>query len=224
MNKNILKIVIPFISSILVVIVIVIVKMDWGTVESEVKKTDIVVKQKEGGIDTFHDITYFDTGMYNSTTAEKDNVELLFNIEGLKKTTGRFNDFEVYLNVDGDSSSLEVNIQANSIFTNNKMRDESLVSDEFFNANKYPEIKFKSTSIIKSDTCMIAAGMLDFIGQQNALSIPFNVLGEGVNDGGNFVYIIEGRFEFDRTKFGMPTEKGIGDIVSISFYCEFDML
>jgi polyisoprenoid-binding protein YceI len=207
-----------------VVGVVIVMNMDWGTVESELKKTDVTFEGISEEPLAILDLGYLESGQYKAITSEGDNLELLFKVEGLKKTTGKFNEFEVFLNVKGDSSALEVKIQANSIFTNNKMRDESLISDEFFDVNNFPEINFKSSRISKSDTSMVAVGILSLLGQTNGLSVPFDILGEGVSENGDSVYIVEGQFEFDRTKYGMLPEKGIGDIVSVSFYCEFDML
>lgn len=140
----------------------------------------------------------------------------------LKKTTGRFNDVEVVLEVKEkrETSQLLVNIKTASIFTNNKMRDESLVSDEFFNVQKYPEIIFKSDSLTNKNYVMKAYGKLTFMGETKPLNFPFTVLGKTIKKE-QVTYGVSGSFDFDRTKYGMPHEKGVGDIVHISFYVDF---
>lgn len=55
--------------------------------------------------------------------------------------TSKGNDFE--------NAKVNATIEVNSITTNNMERDKNLKEDDFFNAEKYPEIKFSSTSFKK---------------------------------------------------------------------------
>lgn len=70
--------------------------------------------------------------------------------------TGDFTDFKGYIEVpsgnksgDFKGSQIDVAIDVASINTRNKTRDEHLREDDFFNAEKYPKIKFKSKSFEK---------------------------------------------------------------------------
>ena len=66
------------------------------------------------------------------------------------KTPGRFQDFGGTIMLDEQTpanSSVDVAIQTASITTNNERRDNHLKSDDFFNAEKFPVISFKSTKI-----------------------------------------------------------------------------
>jgi polyisoprenoid-binding protein YceI len=220
-NKIFIAVGVPIILG--VIVGIVVMNMDWGTVESQVKKTEVKNQLVIEGVKEVNHMSFFKSGNYSASILKEDNLELLFNIEGLKKTTGRFNDVSVNLEVplNADSSVLEVVISTKSIFTDNNMRDESLISEDYFNADKFPEIRFKSSEISLSDTCLLALGQLEFLGMSNELVIPFNILGEGLNVNQKQVYITNGTFDFDRAMFGMESEKGIGDIVNITFYCEF---
>ena len=51
-----------------------------------------------------------------------------------------------------DFSDIQItfNVDVNSVNTENEMRDKHLKSDDFFNAEKFPKMSFKSTSIKKS--------------------------------------------------------------------------
>ncbi len=72
----------------------------------------------------------------------------------ISEVTGRFDDFDIkFVSAKNDFSdaSLEGTIKVNSIDTGNEGRDKHLKTDEFFNAEKFPEIKFKSTSVEKVD-------------------------------------------------------------------------
>jgi polyisoprenoid-binding protein YceI len=66
--------------------------------------------------------------------------------------TGRFGEFDFTLVQKGEDfsgSDLSVTIKTASVNTDNEKRDGHLMSDEFFNAQKYPAITFKSTSFEK---------------------------------------------------------------------------
>jgi len=67
----------------------------------------------------------------------------------ISTVTGHFENFEATALTDGDSfenASIEFNAKTDSINTNNKDRDNHLKSDDFFNAEKFPEMKFVSKS------------------------------------------------------------------------------
>lgn len=60
---------------------------------------------------------------------------------------GQFNKIKGYINFEADISnaSVEVSIDASGIYTGIQKRDDHLRSPDFLDAEKYPEIKFKST-------------------------------------------------------------------------------
>ena len=67
----------------------------------------------------------------------------------ISEVTGSFKDFVITLkSAKDDFSDAEVQstIKVGSLSTDNAMRDGHLKSDDFFNAEKFPEINFKSTS------------------------------------------------------------------------------
>jgi len=76
--------------------------------------------------------------------------EVLFKIKHLMITnvTGSFSAFDVTAETDGDDFSnakITFSANTNSITTNNEQRDGHLKSPDFFDAEKYPQIKFIST-------------------------------------------------------------------------------
>jgi len=67
----------------------------------------------------------------------------------IAEVDGRFTQFDVTLNQgkeDFSGSTIEAKIKTASVTTENETRDKHLRSDDFFNAEKYPEIQFKSSS------------------------------------------------------------------------------
>jgi polyisoprenoid-binding protein YceI len=70
----------------------------------------------------------------------------------ISTVTGAFKDFSVDLKSDKpdfSDASVSAVIKVASISTDNTMRDGHLKSDDFFNAEKFPEIKFVSTKFEK---------------------------------------------------------------------------
>jgi polyisoprenoid-binding protein YceI len=71
----------------------------------------------------------------------------------ISDVSGNFKNFTVALKSDKEDFSdatVESVIQVASINTDNEYRDKHLQSDDFFNSEKFPDIRFKSTSFEKS--------------------------------------------------------------------------
>lgn len=83
-------------------------------------------------------------------TLDKVHSSIAFSISHMviSHVTGNFKDFSITLNSTKDDftdAAVEATIKVASINTDNTMRDNHLKSDDFFNAEKFPEIHFKST-------------------------------------------------------------------------------
>jgi len=81
--------------------------------------------------------------------------EVQFKVKHLVISTvsGFFKSFEGELDTENDDFSdakISFSLDINSIDTNQSQRDEHLKSAEFFDAEKYPKISFKSTSFAKA--------------------------------------------------------------------------
>jgi len=86
---------------------------------------------------------------------DKANSSVSFSIKHMviSTVTGIFNDFDINFTSsksDFSDASVEGIVKTASINTENDRRDKHLKSDDFFNAEKYPEIKFKSKSFEKT--------------------------------------------------------------------------
>jgi len=80
--------------------------------------------------------------------------EIVFKVRHLVISTvsGNFSKFDATMESDKpDFTDAKIFFEAdtNSVSTNSEQRDEHLKGDEFFNAEQYPKITFKSTSIEK---------------------------------------------------------------------------
>jgi polyisoprenoid-binding protein YceI len=77
---------------------------------------------------------------------------------GISKVRGEFKDYSANIKADKDGkiTELEASAKTASIDTGIKKRDTHLKSDDFFNADKYPEIKLKMKSIKWKDKTFTA--------------------------------------------------------------------
>ncbi len=77
--------------------------------------------------------------------------EIAFKVKHMmiSTVTGHFEDFNASVESENDNfidANFNFNAEINSINTKNKDRDNHLKSDDFFNAETYPEMSFTSTS------------------------------------------------------------------------------
>ena len=74
------------------------------------------------------------------------------------------------------SSKISGSVDASTINTENKTRDEHIISDEYLNVKKYPQISFESNSIVKdeNDGNYKMLGKLNLIGVEKEISIIFS--------------------------------------------------
>ncbi|HTD97938.1 MAG TPA: YceI family protein [Mucilaginibacter sp.] len=93
------------------------------------------------------------------------------------------------------SSKFDVSIDVASINTGNGMKNTHAKSEKWFDAEKYPAIKFKSSSITKTATGYSAAGTLDMHGVQKPAVIPFTFDGS----------VFTGSFEVNRMDYNVNT-------------------
>ena len=106
----------------------------------------------------------------------------------VSKTRGAFTDFNGVISLDENDvtkSSVEVTIAVASIDTANEDRDEHLRAADFFDAEKYPAITFKSNGVEKIGGGYIAHGELTMKGVTKKVSIPFEMSGPITDPWGN---------------------------------------
>ena len=80
------------------------------------------------------------------------NIQFSISHMVISEVTGNFKSYEgTVLSDKEDFSDAKINftIKVNSIDTHNEKRDQHLVGTDFFDAEKYPEITFKSKSLTK---------------------------------------------------------------------------
>lgn len=94
--------------------------------------------------------------------------------------SGSFEDFDVKLDYDAknpEKSRVEAKVKVASVNTGNEKRDEHLRSAEWFEADKYPYMTFKSTSVRQTGDTLIARGVLTIKGETREVEMPISLLG-----------------------------------------------
>ncbi|GBC93709.1 Protein YceI [bacterium HR15] len=139
---------------------------------------------------------------------------------------GRFNSFSGTIVVDEKNpanSSVEFEIDANSIDTGNSQRDDHLRSPDFFNVRQYPKIRFKSTSIrrINANTFEVR-GDLTIRGTTRPLTVRVTYVGKGRNPRGQEIIGFETTFTIKRSQFGVSygLNGGLADEVRVTIAVE----
>lgn len=100
-------------------------------------------------------LTAIGSGQTTTWNMDKSHSQVTFTVAHLviSEVTGFFREFDVMMVADKSDftdAKIETTIKTSSIDTGNERRDNHLRSDDFLNAEKFPEMKFKSTKIEKT--------------------------------------------------------------------------
>ncbi|GAA1581911.1 YceI family protein [Kribbella sancticallisti] len=129
------------------------------------------------------------------------------------KVRGGFDEFEGSAHLDGDkpaNSSARVTIQAKSIDTRNKQRDDHLRSNDFLDMDNHPEITFVSTAVEPTgDDHFKVSGDLTIRGVTKPVDIDFEYTGTAVDPFGNTRVGLEGSVVLNRKDFGVSWNAAI---------------
>jgi polyisoprenoid-binding protein YceI len=164
---------------------------------------------------------------------DKAHSSVIFSVKHMviSEVTGSFKDFSITVNSakdDFSDAAVASTIKVASISTDNSYRDNHLKSDDFFNAEKFPEIKFISTSFEKTgDNRYKIAGDLTI--RDVTKKVVFNAVLNGVmkTDRGLLsawkATLIINRFDYN-LKWNKTVETGgliVGQDVTITLNVEF---
>src|SRR5690625_3941011 len=153
----------------------------------------------------------FKKGWYTVATWKVDsshtNVGFSVRHMMVSKVRGRFT--EVEGTIDGDPKELEnskinFKIDTSTIHTNNEDRDNHLRSGDFFEVEKYPNITFSSTNIVKTDDSNYnITGDITIKDVTKQTTFTAEYLGAGKNPWGVEVVAFEVTGKVSREEFGL---------------------
>lgn len=181
-------------------------------------------------------VLLLNTALFAQTkwTADKVHSTVKFSVPHLviSEVEGQFKNFEGMIaskSADFNNSAITFNIDVKSIDTENSDRDKHLLGPDFFDADKYPQMAFKSTSFKKlSGNKYLLSGNLTLHGVTKP--VKFNVTyggtakdGYGNTKAGFKASTVINRFDYN-LKWNALTEAGgatVGKDVTIELKLEF---
>ncbi|MBS1661688.1 MAG: YceI family protein [Bacteroidetes bacterium] len=112
---------------------------------------------------------------------------------------------------DLSKASFDVSIDATSVNTDNSMRDGHLKKDSYFDVEKYPRIKFVSTSVSGPDKSghYTLSGKLTIKSTTKDIYFPFIATKMGDD------YIFKGDFKINRKDFGVGGSSTVSSELTI---------
>ena len=161
--------------------------------------------------------------------------EVQFKIKHLviSTVTGSFKAFQGSMESAGDdqfeNAKIEFSLDVDSIDTNQEQRDGHLKSEEFFDAAKFPHVKFESTSFVKeSGDNFVLTGNLTMKDVTKLVTLEAEYGGSAVDFYGNHKTGFEVSGKINRKDFGLTwgavTEAGsivLGDDVKLIANVQF---
>lgn len=154
---------------------------------------------------------------------------------GLSTVRGAFADFNgtlVYDAAHPERSSVTTVIRSASINTNSAMRDRDLKSENFFDADKFPVIVFRSASARRERDGVILEGPLSMHGVTKTVRFPVRLLHPPTQDAWRNTRVgFVGALKISRNDFGIhgtkfwnseydPGRMAIGDTVDVELMIE----
>jgi len=121
---------------------------------------------------------------------------------------GRFDRYKVSIQgdpVDLSGVQIRVELEARSINTSNRKRDEHLRSEDFFDVEHFPKIVFTSSQIKRDGDKLVLRGTLEMHGAKQELEIPFTAA-EGRNGADQPTWSYRATLPLDRLAYGIGSQ------------------
>jgi len=128
-----------------------------------------------------------------------------FRVEHLMVETvvGRFRDFDGMIDA-GETPSISGTIRAASLETGHPERDAHLRSFDFFDVERYPELRFASTDVdIRPEGTLVVAGDLTIKGVTRPIELDGVFRGAAPQPDGSQRIAFDLRGELDRVDYGL---------------------
>lgn len=122
-----------------------------------------------------------------------------------KYAHGTFNRMKGHIRFDPTqpgAARFEVAVDVASIDTGIELKNKHAKSEKWFDAEKYPLIKFTSQSVARTDTGFVVHGDLELRGITKPIAIPFTFKTSGSES------LFYGRFKVNRGDFGIGKVNG----------------
>jgi polyisoprenoid-binding protein YceI len=139
-----------------------------------------------------------------------DKYSIKFSTDGAAGIFKTFTGNMVFDDKNLGTAKFDVSIDVNSINTGNGLQNKHAKGAEWFDAAKYPVIKYTSKKIVKAGMSYSVTGDLQIHGVTKEVTIPFNFVNTGSN--GTF----SGSFTVNRSDFKIGKPGGdVGEAIKI---------
>lgn len=131
------------------------------------------------------------------TVSENHSIKFTSN-----NPSGAFKSFKGKILFDPNNlsqSEFDLTVDVNSINTGNGMKNKHALSDEWFDAKRFPEITFKSNLFKRDESGYLVKGVMTIHGISKEMTIPFDF----VNN------TFKSSFKVNRTDFNVGSTKGM---------------
>lgn len=162
-------------------------------------------------------------GSATAVTKESSRIEFV----GAKVTgdhTGGFSDFSGSVSwIDGKPSSIEFDIDMNSIFTDSPKLTAHLKTPDFFDVANHPKATFRSTSIAEAPAgtaggaTHIVAGNLTMRGVEKTITFPVAVTSDASG------VVAKSEFTIDRQQWGVSYKGAPDNLIKDEVLIRLDM-
>ena len=128
------------------------------------------------------------------------------------KVTGRFTDVSGSIDIDPahpENASVDATIGIKSIDTANAMRDKDLRGANFFDADQFPTMTFKSTKVVVSGQEADVTGDLTLHGVTKPVTLHVAFLGKGPGMKGGLTTGWEATGALKRSDYGLTWSKTV---------------
>ena len=138
----------------------------------------------------------------NPYKVDASHSAVLFKVKHMNigYTFGSFRSFKGSID---DGKSVTLTVDANSVDSQTKKRDDHLRGPDFFNVKQFPEISFKSEKWESTKTGARITGQLSFHGVSKAVTLEVTKVGNGDDPWGNERVGYYGELTIKRSEFGV---------------------
>lgn len=153
-------------------------------------------------------------------------VQFKINHLGFSYILGSFEDFsgEFYYDPENlQDSSVEMEVQVDSLNSNHAERDRHILSDDFLDAGEYPTATFTTTGFEPtSDSEGVVTGDLTLRGETQEIEMPVVLMGEGDDPWGSYRAGFEGSTMLTLSDFGIDMSAFPEAMHELELYVTFE--
>jgi polyisoprenoid-binding protein YceI len=137
------------------------------------------------------------------------------------RTKGTFStvEGEVTVTEQAENSFIKASIPMTGFSTFNSYRDDGLLGEEYFAAEKFPVLTYKSVKWNEGNGAYLVEGEFMMKGVKQKVELEMRLVDSGKDEKGEYA-LLAGKSSLDRTKHNMESDPKIGDTVDFTFELE----